>query len=65
MGDFAHRDLTRDAGLFPNHATATCRGCGGLFVPDDRCYADADHIWHSRCWPRSSAPPNKRKDADG
>lgn len=48
MGDFAAHDLWRQ---YPEHKLAACAGCRGLVKPDERCYADAGHIWHSRCWP--------------
>lgn len=51
MGDFAAHDLTRPDGLYPQHAGTACAGCHGRIDPEDRCYADASHIWHSNCWP--------------
>lgn len=51
MGDFAASDLTRPDGLYPDHAGKPCAGCNGRIDPDDRCYADGSHIWHSGCWP--------------
>lgn len=63
MGDFAFKDLTRDDGLYPHHRAATCWGCGGLFVPESRCYADQGHIWHSRCWPTIDRSLRKKDEA--
>lgn len=50
MGDWAAADLW-SASHTQADGFSRCAGCGDPIEPDDRCYADWDHIWHSICWP--------------
>jgi len=60
MGDFSALDLWQVS--YMNVSVDTpCAGCGERLKPDDRCYGQWDKIWHTGCWPKTTAVENRRE----
>lgn len=54
MGDWPASDLWRVSFLDVT-STTPCAGCGVVLDADDRAYGHMDKLWHSGCWPKTTA----------